>query len=489
MRRRHRPFALLATLALAACAGGGGQLTNAVPTPATTPGGTLPSGSLRIAGVGDSLTAGVQSGGLLGVDLPVLGVNAQLGQIGPVQRTQEHGFFALLWQQANGTDINGLSNPASSPLPLINSAGLGGLLAPTTAGFPQQVLNYCTGPQVAANTFSSALSLRLNPGSVPFDVAVPGQTAQEALFMVGPINDCTINAGNSPAAFVQLNALVNSESQNFWPILAGFGQGVTQVQAALSLHPQVATVWLGHNELLKFVFSNGTTPVVTTAQSLHDDIKTIVQQLQAGGAKVVVGNLIDVLNAATFIPQPSYAAFIAAGVQRLNPAIPAAQASAIGATYANAEAAQIGLGANGYFTINAYFKTLQAIAGSAPPPTLTASDVVFDPVAIQAKALNAAYNAAIAQAVSETGAALADVNGVFKAIQAAGGYPVNPPKCCSFVYGGGFFSLDGLHPSNTGYAVVAKTFIDALNTAYGLHIAPIDPLIPSIYAADPYAPH
>jgi hypothetical protein len=111
---------LAATLALAACTGGGSskQFTNVVP-PSGNPGSVAPASKLSIAGVGDSLTAGVQSGGLMGFDLPVLGVNPQLGQIGPVQRTQEHGFFALLWEQANGVDINTMSDPSVSPLPLL----------------------------------------------------------------------------------------------------------------------------------------------------------------------------------------------------------------------------------------------------------------------------------------------------------------------------------------------------------------------------------
>ena len=33
-----------------------------------------------------------------------------------------------------------------------------------------------------------------------------------------------------------------------------------------------------------------------------------------------------------------------------------------------------------------------------------------------------------------------------------------------------FFSLDGLHPSNLGYAVIANAFIDAINTKYQLNI-------------------
>jgi lysophospholipase L1-like esterase len=105
------------------------------------------------------------------------------------------------------------------------------------------------------------------------------------------------------------------------------------------------------------------------------------------------------------------------------------------------------------------------------------------------KSLNAAYNTQIAAAVSENGAALVDMASFSASTEAAGGVPINPPKCCSLVYGGGLFSLDGIHPSNTGYALLAKQFIDKLNSAYGLGIPPIDPQIPAIYASDPYAPH
>ena len=493
--------ALAAALALASCTGGGSSGTsfvNVVPPPGN-PGALAPVQKLSITGVGDSLTAGMQSSGLMGADLPVLGLNPQLGQIGPVQRTQEHGFFALLWQQANGVDINTMSDPTKSPLPLMIPPGVGGMLAPTTAGFPFPVTSNCDAKQIPANTFSTALSLRMNPGMNPYDVAVPGQTVHEALYMVGAIGDCTINVTNAPGSFVQLNALVNGESQQFWPILAGFGSGVSQVAAAVSTHAQVATVWLGSHDLLKVAFAGGAAPV-TAPQSMHDDIVAIVKQLQGAGSKVAVANLVDVMGAAVFIPQPAYQptlqAYISATLQGPPNNVPAPVANAIATQYSTAyaaqESAQTGLGPSGYFTINGLFKTLQTAFAQIPPhavpvaPALNSGDFIPDAIANNVKALNLAYNAAIGQAASDSGAALVDINALFKQIAAAGGVPVNPPKCCSLVYRGGMLSLDGVHPSNTGYAIIANAFISQLNASYSLGIPQVN--VGAVYATDPYAP-
>jgi lysophospholipase L1-like esterase len=493
---RRVAAALAVSVLLAACSGGGGGGVNVVP-PVGTPGSTAPVQKLSIVGVGDSLTAGTQNSGTMGADLPVLGVNPQLGQIGPVQQTQEHGFFALLWEQANGVSIATMSNPAVSPLPLLKPPGVGGLLAPTsTHVFPAPVTNVCDASQIAANQFSTALSLRENAGLNPYDVGIPGQTVHEALFMVGAVGDCTVTP-QDPAAFVQLNALVNGESQNFWPILAGFGQGVSQVGAAASLHAQVATVWLGSNDLLKIAFSGGAAPV-TSPQSMHDDTVSIIRQLQGAGSKVVVANLVDVMGAATFIPQPAYQATLQAYIAGLlvKQGVPPAQAQAAAFTYSSAyaaqESAQAGLGPNGYFTINALFKTLQTAAAQIPAhalpvaPTLTSGDFVADAVANNVKALNASYNVAIGQAATETGAALADVHKLFTQIASAGGAPINPPTCCNLLYRGGLASLDGLHPSNTGYALIANVFIDTLNAAYNLGIPDVN--VQAVYNSDPYAP-
>jgi lysophospholipase L1-like esterase len=504
-RIRFTTAALAASVVLASCSGGGsGNTVNVVPPPGN-PGSVAPVQKLSITGVGDSLTAGTQSGGTNGATIPgPLGTIPGVGTIAPppvgVPATQENGFFALLWEQANGVGLATMSDPSKSPLPLLKPPGVGGLLAPTSTHiFPAPISNTCDASQIPANQFSTALSLRLNPALNPWDVGIPGATVHEALFMNGATCDCTINGGNASAQFIALNALVNGESQNFWPILAGFGQGVTQVDAAVSLHAQVATVWLGSNDLLKVAFSGGQAPV-TAPQSMHDDLVTIVRKLQGAGSKVALANLVDVMGAATFIPQPAYQptlqAYISGVLQAPPNNLPAPVANAIATQYSTAyaaqETAQLGLGPNGYFTINALFKTLQTAAAQIPvaalpvAPKLGSGDFIADAVANNVKALNASYNAAIGQAAADSGAALVDIHALFAQIAAAGGVPVNPPKCCSLVYRGGLSSLDGLHPSNTGYAIIANAFIAQLNTSYNLGIPPVN--VATIYATDPYAP-
>jgi lysophospholipase L1-like esterase len=233
---------------------------------------------------------------------------------------------------------------------------------------------------------------------------------------------------------------------------------------------------------------------------MHDDIVSIVRQLQGAGSKVAVANLVDVMGAATFIPQPAYQptlqAYISGVLQAPPNNIPAPTANAIALQYSTAyaaqETAQVGLGPNGYFTINALFKTLQTAAAQipahAPPvaPKLGSGDFIADAVANNVKALNAAYNVAIGQAASDTGAALVDVHKTFTDLTANGGYPANPPKCCGLAYRQGLTSLDGLHPSNTGYAIIANVFINQLNASYGLGIPLVN--VTAVYQTDPYAP-
>jgi hypothetical protein len=48
-------------------------------------------------------------------------------------------------------------------------------------------------------------------------------------------------------------------------------------------------------------------------------------------------------------------------------------------------------------------------------------------------------------------------------------------------------SWDGLHPSNLGYAVIADTFIQTADSAFGMTLAPISSTqLATIAASDPY---
>ena len=257
---------------------------------------------------------------------------------------------------------------------------------------------------------------------------------------------------------------------------------MTQVAAAVALKPQIATVWLGSNDLLKFALSGGTT-VPATPAALYADLVTIIGDLKGAGAKVAVANLFNVLGASYFTSQAGLAQIIVA--QLTAQSIPLAAAQGVAATYVAQVQAQ-GVGPNGYLQLSGLLKTLAAVAAQQPV-VLASTDIIPDALAAQIATLNQQYNAQIAAAVAATGATLVDVNTVFSQIQAGGGYPVNLPKCCSLLYGGGLSSFDGIHPSNTGYAIIANTFIGTLDAAFGLTIPQVN--VATIYASDPFAPH
>jgi hypothetical protein len=455
----------------------GCSYTNAPSTPPVTP-KPPPKANLRIVGVGDSLTAGVQSDGLLGQNTTNPIPNSPF----PFAfQTQENGFWALLWQQANpGLSI---SDPSTSPLPLIAPPGVGTLLVPNAQFQPTPIVAACGPSNLVAYLYGTALSTRLNATVSPYDLGIPGQTLHEAIYQYQPTGPC-----NPPAGATGALAPLLMENAYFYPILGTWGPTITQLQAAVSLHGTIDTVWLGSNDVLKSAFSGGLVST-TNPREFATDLATVVQTLQKSGAKVAVANLVDVLGAAFFFPGPTFVQSLTALLEKAG--VPPALAVVIAQERALEVQQRYGIGAGGgYITLQGVAIIAAAIAAAAPLTgkyALSAQgDYVTVALATQLKAANLAYNAAIANVAKTNGAALVDVYSLFVAAE-KNGYPINPPTCCTLQFGGGFFSLDGLHPSDTGYAVLGNLFISTIDGAFGTSIPQVN--VKAIYETDPFAPH
>jgi len=483
MMTLFRGIAFAATVALAATGCSSSASSPPIPQPPTR-GGVLS----RIVGVGDSLTAGFQSGGLLGVNStsPVSGFPGNL-----VPATQENGFWSLVFQQATGATPSVMYDPARSPLPLIAAPGLGSQLVIGITSLFAATHSNCDNFNNAAYTLSTFSATRLNPSAHVLDVGIPGQTVHEALFMINPLT----GPGQQPSCSYPFNpkdpstalqAVVSGESGMFYPVLGGFAASVhplTQVNAAISLHPSLTTVWLGANDLLKYAFSGGKAPSDTPAQ-MQADLISLIRRLYAGGSRVVIANLPDVLSTPQFFQGGPTLIATLEGPPFFVPAGAAQAVTAyIQSTY--------GVGPNGYLTESGLFATLAALQVGNFQPVLSApGDYLTDTFAANVQGLNTAYNAAIGAAAAATKAPLVDIHGLFATIKANGGVPINPPKCCSLAFLGGLLSFDGLHPSNTGYALIANAFIGAIDTGFGQSVPPLSTAqIFAIYSTDPYAQH
>ena len=84
----------------------------------------------------------------------------------------------------------------------------------------------------------------------------------------------------------------------------------------------------------------------------------------------------------------------------------------------------------------------------------------------EVKVATDAYNATIKSVADAKGLAFVELKGVTDQL-ANGGIIYNNYKVTSAFVTGGMFSLDGVHPSPRGYAIIANLFTGAINAKFG----------------------
>ena len=84
-----------------------------------------------------------------------------------------------------------------------------------------------------------------------------------------------------------------------------------------------------------------------------------------------------------------------------------------------------------------------------------------------------AYNVIIDSVATRRGAALVDLNGLLRRA-ATRGLPYQGTLYGDAFVSGGLFGLDGVHPTDLGYGLMANTMIDAVNAKFGSSIPPVN---------------
>ncbi|WP_396157776.1 G-D-S-L family lipolytic protein [Flavobacterium sp.] len=157
----------------------------------------------------------------------------------------------------------------------------------------------------------------------------------------------------------------------------------------------------------------------------------------------------------------------------LTPVLGGPTAGYLGSIYGQARHASNASGSKDYIVLSArtIIGTLQA---GAPSPfntigvsypmqdntTLTASETA------EVKTATDAYNATILALANSKGLAFVDANAALNQV-ANVGLVYNGYTMTSTYVTGNSFSLDGVHPSPKGYALIANKFLEAINTTYG----------------------
>jgi hypothetical protein len=325
---------------------------------------------------------------------------------------QVHGYANLLAQQAL----------TPLPLPLIHPPGIPPVLQLISPGPPPVI--------VPAPGLSSG---RDKPLVQAFDLAVPGANVQDAL---------TTRPKFPPTNLTDLILGLPGLLQNV-PISR------SQVEWAEALQPTTIVVWLGNNDALTAALG-GDPALLTPVLDFAAAYGTVMDRLAATGATLVVANIPDVTLVPALVPAEEVAAELGLPLAFIGPIL--------------------GIGPGDLVLVDA-FPLIQEILGHVLPGPLPANLVLTASEAAQIRAAVDAYNAIIAAQAQAKGAVLVDIHGLLATIQAHGFVVGGQRLTTGFL--GGVFSLDGVHPTNTGYAVVANEFVDALDAAFAARIPPL----------------
>ena len=157
----------------------------------------------------------------------------------------------------------------------------------------------------------------------------------------------------------------------------------------------------------------------------------------------------------------------------LTPNLGAGTAAALGGLYGQARHASSAVGKQDFILLTARgiigtpqagapagFNTIGVTFPMGDGTALTTAE------ALEIKVATDAYNATIKSIADAKGLAFVELKGVTDRL-ASGGIVYNGFTTTSAFVTGGMFSLDGVHPSPRGYAIIANLFTDAINVKFG----------------------
>ena len=238
----------------------------------------------------------------------------------------------------------------------------------------------------------------------------------------------------------------------------------TALQQASALQPTFVLLWIGANDVLGKLTSDQD---VTLAADFEADYRTLVSTLigLASSPDLVAGNIPDV----TSIPFATTVPPVVVNPATQEPVL-------INGSPVPLIGPDGDLGPEDLVTLGAIAELL---AGAGIPIALGGTgNPLSDQVVINATELaeiltgTATLNDIIASIAAEFDYPVVDVNALLRGV--ADGLSIGGiVYTTEFVLGGGI-SLDGIHPSDLGYAVVANAFISTINDFYRSSIPILD---------------
>jgi lysophospholipase L1-like esterase len=296
---------------------------------------------------------------------------------------------------------------------------------------------------------------------VPAPTIAPKSDEQGA-----PLNPSLPRSYNNlavPSATVQ-DALV-TQAGGFHDIVLR-GQG-SQVAQATAMAPTFVTLWLGNNDVLGAVVRGSAVDGVTLTPvaSFKSAYEQVAAALKATGAFVIAANLPDV----TTVPFATTLRAVVTDPLTGAPVLVNGQpVPLLGSTGPLPTGSLVTLAASTYLTEGIGIPTAQGGTGLPLP-----DEVVLDPAETAAirDRVNA-LNQVIRDVCQASSFTLLDVHALMEELSTRGREVGGVTLTTDFL-NGGFFSYDGVHLTDLGYALMANEWITLINASGG-HVPLVD---------------
>lgn len=398
-----------------------------------------------------------------------------------------------------------------------------------------------TGGLLLGGTQIAGTRLYFN-GSAPASVSGP-PTTDITNVLSGPFNNMGVPGAKSfhllAPGYGNVAGVLSGQANPYFVRFAS-SPTTTVLADALAQSPTFFSLWIGNNDVLAYATSGGTgvnqtgnlNPATYGGNDITDPnlfasvYSGLVDQLTANGAKGVVANLPYVTTIPYFTTVP------------YNPvALNAATAAQLNTGYATYNNALLFAQSNGLLSAAEVTRRTISFSASSTNPVVivdsyltnlsgfgipsyrmaTSEDLIVLParsfigttvggnpaqvngVSVpladswvlskneiqEVKVATDAYNAAIESIAQTKGLAFVNANALQTQI-AVGGIAANNVNVTSAYVTGGGFSLDGVHPSPRGYALIANKFLEAINETYGSNFKGVNiGLYRILYPMDP----
>jgi len=394
------------------------------------------------------------------------------------------------------------------------------------------------GMTVAGNQlFDNRLFLDFSTGS-PLPTEVSGTPTTEATNKLsGSFNNMGVPGAKSyHLPFPGYGSLAGLQVGAANPYFVRFSSGETAsiLGDALAQGPTFFSLWIGNNDALQYAVSGGagvdqtgnTDPSTYGSNDISDpqvvggSINLILGQLAAAGSKGVIANIPDVTKIPFFTTVPhnpipldeATAAFLNgpenygrynAGLGQLQAAglISAEEVARRTISFSAGEGNAVVILDEDLTDLSAFgldnlrqataddllVFTSQTVIGTPADPNNPLSIIgvavpledrwVLTPEEqLAVTTATAAYNATIEALAQQYDIAFVDIDAFYTLVETEGVQLSDGSVVTAEYATGGAFSLDGVHPSPRGYALVANEFIKAIEAKYGAVLPKVDPL-------------